>query len=351
MLKLRVNQWLNGMRKYFFTYRDGYFDLPYLSNSPEIMIESLKHMPFTKFLAAENEIHTNNIFSEGVMRYRELEEGLWIMITEIEFRKNVSMHALYDQEPCDYYFLAHFTYSSVANRIRFNDLTIPTHGWGFYKPGTEVKSFFSKDDKGTFTNFVFNEKWFERNLPMATLAKEDNFKHFFESGNSYKTWDNLVPGSDLLIKNILDLLKDGRQDQQGIILVKMLCLQIISQFFASISTQNLAPKIKVSKDDSRMVARTEKILIDRLTSGFPGINSLAETLHTSAAKLQNLFKAVNDNSIFQYYQEKQMVLALQMLRSKPVSVKEIALTFGYQSPGKFSAAFKKYHGFSPSTIK
>jgi len=345
---IRISRWLNKFRKYFFTYRDGYFDLPYLSNSPDLMVESFKRMPFTRYDGAANVIYTNNMFTDGAMYFCELEEGLWIMQTEMEFKKNVSTNALYDNEPCDYHFLSYFIYNSLVNRQGFNGVTIPIQGWGFYKPGTEIKAYFNKGDTGIFTDFVFNKAWFERHIP---LRGEHDFKPFLESGDTYKTWENMVPGSEMMIREILSLLKTSKPEE-SLIPLKIICLKIISQFFISISTTHpLKPHTALRDNHSRLVARTENVLLDKLTTSFPGIDELAQTLNTSPTKLATAFKTVHNNSIYQYYQQKQMELALEMLKTSGMSVKSVAITLGYQSPGKFSAAFKKYHQVLPSEIK
>jgi AraC-like DNA-binding protein len=77
---------------------------------------------------------------------------------------------------------------------------------------------------------------------------------------------------------------------------------------------------------------------------------MAQLLHASPGKLRTTFKDIHNISIFQYYQKKQMMLALEMLRENPTSVKYIALTFGYQNPSKFSKAFKKHHNILPSQV-
>lgn len=306
-----------------------------------MMVESLKHMPFNKHVAAENAIYTNNIFAEGVLYYREIEEGFWILITEIEFKKNVSTNALYNNTPCDYHFLSHFIYTSPIDGIEVNGVTIPTVGWSLYKPGTEIKSYFNKGDKGVFANFAFSETWFEGH----------DLGHFMLSDKSYFTWENILPDSELLIREILDRLKVERQAGIGSIPLKIHCLQFISNFFSQvIPNKGMHAPTKLQDADRRLVARAEKILTDNLTNPFLGIEGLALLLNTSPTKLKGVFKAVHHNSIFQYYQRKQMLLALQMLRAKPISLKSISLTFGYSNPSKFSTAFKKYHNFLPSEI-
>ena len=352
MFKVRIDSWLIKFKKYLFTYRDGFFDLPYLSNSPEVMVEAFKQMPFTKHIASENVIYSNTVFSNCALYYLEVEEGLWVIVTEIAFKKNISTNALYDQEPCDYYFLSHFIYSSIVEGVQVNDITIPTLGWSLYKPGTEVKSYFNKGDKGVFANFAFSKAWFERNVGVSMLDNRHIISQYLESDSGYITWNNIVPNSELLLAEILELMKSATQTTFGTLAVRARTLEIISKFFTGISSinpVNLAANI--NEADRRLVAKTEKILIDNLTGSFPGIEKLANLLHTSPTKLQTAFKSIHENSIFQFYQKRQMMLALEMLKAEGTALKNIALTFGYQNYSKFSAAFKKHHGILPSKVR
>jgi hypothetical protein len=49
-ISVRINQWFNSFKQYTFFYKDGYFELPYLSNSPDIMVSSIKKYPFTRYV-------------------------------------------------------------------------------------------------------------------------------------------------------------------------------------------------------------------------------------------------------------------------------------------------------------
>ncbi len=348
MLNIRIDNWLTEFKKRLVTYHDGFFDLPYLSNTPAVIIEEFKHIPFTKYLEKENEIHIDNIFADGLMCYRELEEGLWVIITEMEFKKNLSTSALYDNEPCDYYFLSHFIYSKRGN---VNDATAHMLGWRLYKPGVEIKTCFNKGDKGVFATFAFNKSWLEHNILTTDFAENQNFLIFFETESAYMTWGNVLPGSELLIREIIDLIKHEKRAQHGILPVKILCLQTVLDFFTATTTDHpIKEQIKLRDSDRCMVAKAEKILTDNLTIAFPGINAIAQALNTSPTKLRTIFRKVHQTSIFQYYQKKQMSLALQMLKANHTSVKEVALTFKYRNSSKFSAAFKKHHNILPSEV-
>ena len=68
----------------------------------------------------------------------------------------------------------------------------------------------------------------------------------------------------------------------------------------------------------------------------------------SETKLKTEFKNKFNTSIFQYYNNKQMETALKMLDKNEILIKDLAQNMGYENSSKFSIAFKKHHGFSPS---
>ena len=133
--------------------------------------------------------------------------------------------------------------------------------------------------------------------------------------------------------------------------LKILCLDLMNSFFTSIADMPVATEEdEINETDRRHVATAERMLEDALTTRFPGIVAIAQTVHISPTKLKILFKQVYGNTMMQYYQEKQMILALNLLKSGQISVKEVANKLGYDNPSNFTLAFKKVHKFLPSEI-
>lgn len=350
-LKHRLDKWFINFRKYLFLYKEGYFELPYLSNSPQVMLASFQTMPYVKFDEPNNRILTNNMFTDGAMYYKELEEGLWIMITEIEFKKNVSTHALYDHEPCDYYFMSYFKYYHKLSNTRMNDIQVPNIGWGLYKPGTQVNSYFSANDKGVFMDICFNKEWFHKNIGLVNLDDSNGLKHYLESETAYKIWKDNIDGGEERMMKILSGLKTPQTDGMSDLSMKVLCLDLMTRFFQSIASMPIAAdEGGINETDRRHLAIAERKLLDALTTSFPGIEALANHAHMSPTKLKILFRKVYGNSVFQYYQEKQMLLAIELLKNNS-SIKDVSQTLGYDNPSNFTVAFKKYHQFLPSEIK
>jgi hypothetical protein len=86
---MNLIKWLTYVKNNIRLPVDGFFELPYLANSPQIMVESTINAPTSKHNIEDQSISRDNIFTKGTMRYREIEEGFWIVSSHIDFKKNV----------------------------------------------------------------------------------------------------------------------------------------------------------------------------------------------------------------------------------------------------------------------
>ncbi len=352
MLLNRVKKWLKRFEKYLFYYRDGFFELPYLSNSPDIMIESLKKMPITSHNALEQAIYTNNPFTKGILRYREIEKGFWLIATEIQFKVNVHTKALHDEEVSDYYFLAFSLYQCDIPLVNMhvNKIAMPNKSWAIYKPGTEIDAYHYKGTKGLFMNFAFSRDWLNKNL-FSGKGTDIELQSFLDLNTGHITWDDVVPEAEMLSQKIWRNLIAENEGQFNNLFLKIQTLQIVSTFFSNVNKRKILDQIFPQNEADRIaLVKVEKILMDNLTEGFSGIESIAEQVNMSESKLKVIFKGVYGQSIFQYFKEKQMVLAMQLLKNPEAQIKNIAASLGYENPGKFTVAFKKYHYILPSEV-
>ena len=347
-----MNKWLVNFKKYLFFYRDGYYELPYISNSPEVMLASFKGMPFTKYDDIQKNITSKTVFAEAIMRYRELEPGFWLIATDIEFKKNICTKALYDEEPTDYYFLSYFRYTSTISNIEVDHVALPTEGWSLYKPGTGAVSYYNAGDKGIFLDFAFNTTWFKNHIKIDNWADENAIKKYLSSAQTHILWNEIVPNAAKSMGQIMYLLRNEAVGELNLLSLKVNCLSLMLDFFESIAKLHLNRDNSNHKPkgvDRRHIAQAEKMLIDSLTSQFPGIETTAKTVLMSPTKLKLLFKDVYGKTMFQYYQEKQMQLALELLLQQ-LSAGQVSFSLGYENASNFTAAFKKYHGFLPSEV-
>lgn len=99
--------------------------------------------------------------------------------------------------------------------------------------------------------------------------------------------------------------------------------------------------------------QVEKIkAMHKLMTENPGerltLEHLSDRFDIPLTTMKNCFKSVYGNSIFAYMRIYRMNYAANLLRTKKeLSVAEIAGMVGYDSPGKFSTAFKDVLGSSP----
>lgn len=352
---MNVGKWIKFIKDNINFYRDGFFELPYLSNSPEIIIKSIVNSPSVKHIVEENAIYRNNPFSKGVMRYREIEEGFWIIATSITFKKNVMLKAIYDEDlPIDYYTLTFSVFESeVKLQNTFADKTpFSSKYWGFKRPGTEVGAYFYKGSVCEFYLYGFSKDWAERNFSFETLPEDNQIKMFLNSDKGFITYQDIVPNAEELSKEILINLEKNNHDLFSKAILKTQTFQLISTFFKNaFLDQRIGNYNPVETSEYRKIAKAEKLLLDTITNPFLGVEYIAKKVGMSPTKLKLTFKSVHGVSMMQYHKEKKLILAMQMIENTDMQIKNIALAAGYKSSSKFTANFKKRFGKMPSEIR
>jgi len=101
---------------------------------------------------------------------------------------------------------------------------------------------------------------------------------------------------------------------------------------------------------AKMIA-VEKILEDHLQKSLPSLQAIAKAVALSESTLKRSFRQVYSISIYEFYLQKKMQLARQLLEEKPIAVKEVAYMLGYEKSSNFIKIFKKHYDFSPGLLK
>lgn len=151
------------------------------------------------------------------------------------------------------------------------------------------------------------------------------------------------------IKPIFDHLytikEELRPNYLKIKLLELLYLLKYTDDFGSAAAQNIVPRLQV--DFVKRVANyiteniNDKISVKRLTAEF-GI---------SDTYLQSSFRSVYGMPVISFIRAQKMQSAAQVLIHTTRSIDEIAEEFGYENESKFSAAFKKIMGDTPSVYR
>ena len=352
---MNVGKWIKFIKDNINFYRDGFYELPYLSNSPAVIVKSIVNSPSVKHVIEEQAVYRNNPFSKGVMRYREIEDGFWIIATSITFKKNVMLKAIYDEDfPSDYYTLTFSIFESeVKTQNTFADKTpFSSKYWGFKKPGTPVGAYFYKGSECEFYLYVFSKEWLERNFSFKTLPENNHIKKFLDSDNGFITYQDIVPNAAELSKEILTNLENNKHDLLSKSILKTQAHQLVATFFKNAFLDqregNYSP---IETPDYRKIAKAEKLLQDTITNPFLGVEFIAQKVGMSPTKLKLTFKSVHGVTMMQYHKEKKLLFAMHMIQNTDIQIKNIALATGYKSSSKFTANFKKRFGKMPSEMR
>lgn len=353
-MNLFIKKWLSSIRKYFFFYRDGFYELPYVANSPEMTVKSFSSMPFVKNYEKRNYFTINNLFLDGEGHYQKLEDGLWLIMSNMEVKKNLSfvLHYIYGV-PSDYHFLTLYINKGQKTvnlpTIHF-DIENQDRSWTLFKAGSKSLNTHFKGQKSIFFTIYFSDEWMRNNIMTNGIFKNKTLEEFFNSSNECLFLPNFLENKKEVYENLVTSILD--KDENGVksvLTLKKNTLDIISTFIEKLEDKSVyKANSNLSEKDLRRIKKAEYILSDSIFTKFPSIDYISKEIGMSQTKLKTDFKEVYGSTLYQYYCTKQMGFAKQMLEKEKITVKEVSYTLGYNNPSKFTAAFKKIYGRLPS---
>lgn len=106
----------------------------------------------------------------------------------------------------------------------------------------------------------------------------------------------------------------------------------------------------LNKSNVSLAESVHKLLAADLSTHMT-IEQLAAKMNVGITALKNSFKSVYGMPIYQYWKDLRLQKAQRLLRETTLPVLAIAAQVGYANPAKFSSAFKKRFGLSPTAYK
>lgn len=359
MFAEKVKNWGKQFQKYYFTYKDGFYHLPYNGSSPESLVRSLSKFPFVKHLKEKQYISSKNPLCEGGFFYHQLEDGLWLVYSNIRYKANVAFDLFLesDETADDYYMLSLNQVNNsveLPKSVKLKRLCFPNYSLSFIKPKERQLDLNFKGAQCRFLTVYLNERWVEQNLVNHHLFKDSKLDQFIRSDQKFILW--ALSGKLEVLQNfeLFDgLLNLGKHNETTDWLnVKFATLGLILAMLKLCRTQNIVDyNLTIPNSDSYSVKQVEHYLCNHLLEKFPGITFLSERFNISETKLKNEFRQLFGMPIYQYFKDRQMHLAKELLSESQWIVKEVSHKLGYENSSKFTAAFKKYHGLLPSEIR
>lgn len=175
-------------------------------------------------------------------------------------------------------------------------------------------------------------------LPAYTALKSKSFnmepldKVYYELMNEVMQEDHDTPLPHLYIQNRVQLLME----------------RFFTRIHSRVSLADVQSNIK--QDDIYTVLRIEKILVENFSDKPKSIEELSRKATMSSTKLKKLFKSVFGVPIYEYYQQKRMQRAGELLSTGKYTVKQVSEIIGYTNISNFTTAFRKHMKQEPSAF-
>lgn len=130
-------------------------------------------------------------------------------------------------------------------------------------------------------------------------------------------------------------------------------LQMLLKRLLILSTRLYKSQAQFAKADHHQMesVREFNFLVEQYFRTKHSVAEYAELMFKSPKTLSNLFSKLGAKTPLQYIQERVMLEARRLLTYTDQSIKEIAITLGYDDIPSFSRFFKKNEGLSPTEFK
>ena len=351
-----LNSWFSSLKKAAFKYRDGFFELPLVSNSPETIIESLARMPFVYNDTKKEIFGTKNPFVNSTVPYQKIEEGLWVFYSKAYYKENINFLRSKEKDiEGDYskLYLEINSNKTSSKNVLLNGIAYSNSNWILHKPFDSSTYCKFKGCETATLVLHFTNAWHNNVLSKKQFYRESHLADFFNSKAEFVSMSYELEEAKKLEANTKALFdkkalgNDTKEDWQ------FWALEFFKRFTERFSEQDVHAKMyDFAHTDRVKLSKAEKILMDRLYEDFVGIDYLANEVGISPTKLKRNFKLVYGASIFQYFRSVQMTHAKKVLeKNKEHKIQEIALMFGYNNMTKFANAFKTVHDVFPSEMR
>lgn len=350
---MTLDNWPKNVQKYLFLLKDDFLQLPYLFNSPKIMIDSLLKLPIMKHIPLKQIITLSTSLCKVKMYYREIEQGFWVLAMYMNIKENIVTRSYYDKNKVSEYYL--LTFSVFQYKIQLKEeqeITLLSTCWTFSKPDTEISSYFYKGTTGRLFSFAITKDWANKNFTSKKFRETKAIKKFLNGNRGSYTWLDIAPKAHELAEELSIFIQNANSLETNKPGLKKKSMKLIMEFFNnSFDDSRIMDNVSLSNLDYHNVAKAEKIILHNLHLPFIGIETIAKEVNTSPTKLKSNFKTVFGFSMLQYHKEKNMLLAMQLIQHSDIHIQNIALLTGYDSAGRFAASFKKRFGKLPSEMR
>lgn len=299
-------------------------------------------------LSAPNTYQLNKEFGSG--EFKRYENDNWnLYIGHFKITQDLRLQRFPDSENPGQYSISFQSFNEHLDDVNWNnpDIKKASEGVVFYSNESTLNSIWHKNTQCSMIYLSFNLDW------ISHLEKVFNFPHV--TGQMIRERKNpmfhipLSTDMKLNLKQMLYLPSEVGSDFINAYLYSK-SVELFTQAAGSV-TQRVNSQTKkhtIHPEDLNTLEQVKIQLINNYQEP-PTVQDLVDETGVSKSKLQRLFNAVYDSSIYQFIKNVRMEKSMELLM-QGYSVTEAAYDVGYSSIPNFSSAFKDYYNQSPGQI-
>ncbi len=308
--------------------------------------------------ALQSNVHNNLItlspsVGEGSIRKLKLEEGLYMRTWDMCTSRETVLNKMPDLTLKEKQF--HVAYFFNPELLLEDN---PRLGKKWKAAGKVNMLFFSNDAEMHFqikpTNWIkgidisLTASWIINTFSAAGPLYMSYINQLQERPSPTVTFDAAASAEFQMMS---ELHKETLSNLDNNLQVKSVIHTLLSGFFDRVVHRSASEVLRHNVFYYDKMLETKRIIVSHTLGVLPGIDSIARQVALSPSTLKRHFKLMFQKSIYEYYLDHKMELAMRMLMEKPLSVNEVAATMGYEKSSNFIEMFKKHFGLSPGSLR
>ncbi len=173
----------------------------------------------------------------------------------------------------------------------------------------------------------------------------------FLSGESYDLYNRALPLTPMMSHSLTTLLDSPITGALRNVQAEGQCLDLVSQVLDVLrNSATDAAAVRLSCREAECIRHAREIL-EKSFVNRPTLQELARKVGINQNKLNQGFRALFGITAGDFVTETRMKHAHRLLQTGELLVGQVAYAVGYEFPGNFTTAFKRYFGVPPRTAR
>jgi len=196
-------------------------------------------------------------------------------------------------------------------------------------------------------DFTISSYWLKQQPGYIYVARYFNDGMINDAGSPVLTAPCSIRNNPIVSK-LFNSLDEKEKDVTNLLSLSISMIRDFLNSTAREETDKSAAHIDLYYEK---VKEAEAMLVSHLQNTLPRLSFIAQKVALSESTLKRYFKLIYGRSVYEYYLNKKMEMARELILQRPLTVNETAEIMGYEKVSNFIDIFKKYHGCSPGSIK